>query len=420
MKILIYAHLFPPSKGGMQYQNLQIVQGLASLGHDVEAVVCKDKGTERFVKGLDFPVHFLQKLPFAPMTSLTGIQRLNWVFIPFYLIKIRRIISKTLPEIVLVADETSNFFWGFCARFFRIPYVSYCSVPLLALYRKRTDSIFSGGFKHFLGGIPYALIRKIFKVSYTNSELVLAVSNSTKNELMKELPELADKIYIVPNSIDDHFFNSKCQDDAVAKLKNVLGISESHFVIVSVTRLTMDKGVDDVIQALSGLSPPALDTIRYVVIGEGPAESYLKQLSEDLNLNRQVVFVGGVPHLELMPYYDLCDFFILPPRRGAYESFGRVFVEAAARSKPSIGAREGGMLDVIDDGRTGFLAIPGDPGSIREKISYLMNHREDLLQMGKKARRKAENNFTSRLVALQFEKHLKCVIERHRAASWRK
>jgi len=398
----------------MQYQNLQIVQGLASLGHDVEAVVCYNQGAGSFVNGLDFPVHFFPKWHFAQIHSLTGISRLNWVFIPFYLIKIRRILSKTSPEIVLVADETSNFFWGFCTRLFRIPYISYCSVPLLALYRKRTDSLFSGGFKHFLGGIPYALIRKMFKVSYTNSELVLAVSNSTKNELIKELPELADKIFIVPNSIDDQFFNSKCHLDAVAKLRNVLGVSEYHFVMLSVTRLTIDKGVDDVIQALSGLSPHALDKIRYVVIGEGPAESYLKQLAEDLNLNRQVVFVGGVPHLELMPYYDLCDFFILPPRRGSYESFGRVFVEAAARSKPSIGAREGGMPDVIDDGRTGFLAIPGDPGSIREKISYLMNHREDLLQMGKKARRKAENYFTSRLVALQFEKHLKYVIDQHR------
>jgi hypothetical protein len=69
--------------------------------------------------------------------------------------------------------------------------------------------LFFRGFKHFQGGIPYALIRKMFKELY---ELIGARgNNSTKNELMKELPELADKIYIVPNSIDDHFFNSQCQ-----------------------------------------------------------------------------------------------------------------------------------------------------------------------------------------------------------------
>ena len=58
--------------------------------------------------------------------------------------------------------------------------------------------------------------------------------------------------------------------------------------------------------------------------------------------------------------YDLCDLFVLPSRKGISESFGRVFVEAAARRKPSIGTNDGGIADIIEDGQTGFLVGPGD------------------------------------------------------------
>jgi glycosyltransferase involved in cell wall biosynthesis len=409
MKILIYAHLFPPSKGGMQYQNLAFAQGLKSLGHDVEVVACNNKGARRFVADLNFPVHILPKWPFAPMHSLSGISRLNWIFTPYYFIKIKKILRDYRPQVVFLADETSNFFWGFGARWCQIPYVSYCSVPHLALCRRRYKSMFSNG----LGGITPFVIHKMLNISYTDSKLLLAVSHSTKEELCKEAPGLACKIRIVPNSIDDRFFNMEYSPAKVRQLKNRLGISKDHFVLLSVTRLTVDKGVDDVIKALSGLKSSTLSRLRYVVVGEGSALDYLRKLAKNLDLDKHVIFTGGISHLELIPYYDMCDLFVLPPRRGPHESFGRVFVEAAARSKPSIGAKEGGMLDVIDDGQTGILVYPGDIDMIRAKIVYLMNNLDKLNRLGVKARLKAERMYTSRGVALQFERHLKSIVEQH-------
>jgi glycosyltransferase involved in cell wall biosynthesis len=150
-----------------------------------------------------------------------------------------------------------------------------------------------------------------------------------------------------------------------------------------------------------------LESIKYIIVGEGRHEKYLKDLVASLHLQQQVVFLGPVDHFELVPIYDLCDLFVLPSRRGVLESFGRVFVESAARHRASVGVNGGGMPDVIDDGQTGFLVQAGDVASIKETIEYAVAHRDIIRNMGLNARRKAERRYTSRAIAMQFENYLR-------------
>lgn len=407
MKILIYAHLFPPSIGGLQYSNLQKAQGLSSLGHDVEVIACNNKGTRSFAERLNFPVHLLPKWPFAPMHSTSGISLLNWIFIPYYVRKIAGILRNNPPDVVLVADETANFFWGFLATQYKGPYVSYCSVPLLSLLRTQGDlKLLWRPRKIFC-----TILRRRLKISYANSELMLVVSNSTKKQLAIDIPDIALKAHIVPNSIDDMFFNKGYQDEAVSALKDRFAISEQNFTLLSATRLTSDKGVDDILKALHGLSPSYLSRLRYVIVGDGPAFLSLKDLAASLSLDKVTIFTGEVPNFELIAYYDMCDLFALLPRRGPYESFGRVFVEAAARSKPSIASMEGGMPEVIDNRSTGILVPPGDIAALRDTLMYLIDNRDILTRLGENAKVKADNNYTTAVVSHQFEAYLKIALE---------
>ena len=402
MKILIYAHLFPPSLGGMQYQNLDIAQGLYDLGHEVEVVACNNEGAEQFVKDLNFPVYLLKKWPFVPMHSLSGISRINWVFILSYLIKINQILRRNRPDIIIVADETSNFFWGFWAKSCKIPYISYCSVPILSVYR----TYWKSNLKRRIFGILQLFVFKMLEVSYENSQRIIAVSTSTKNELIKEVPRFETKLSVVPNSIDKRYFNLPVQDNIQETIKKEFGLQKDHFILLSVTRLAPDKGVETVIKAIKRIPPSELRRLRYLIVGEGPILESLKRLTKKFFLTENIIFTGGMPHLDLIPYYDLCDLFVLPPKRGPMESFGRVFVEAATRSKPSIASREGGMLDVIDDGTTGFLVAPGDSSAIGEHIVNLMNNKGELKSLGENARLKAETLYTSKNVALRFDQLL--------------
>jgi glycosyltransferase involved in cell wall biosynthesis len=171
-----------------------------------------------------------------------------------------------------------------------------------------------------------------------------------------------------------------------------------------VARLSREKGLDDVLAALSGLDGSVLCGLKYVIVGKGEAESYLKQLTKNLNLNNNVIFAGEAPQLQLIHYYDICDLFILPSHR---ESFGRVFAEAAARSKPAIGVNEGGMADIIEDGETGFLVAKRDIKAIQDKIMYFLSHVEKREILGTGAREKAERQYRSRSIARQLEACLK-------------
>ena len=411
MKILIYAHEFPPQKAGMPFANFDIAQCIHNLGYTIEVVACKGKGTKEFISGLNFSVHLLPKWPFTKMNSLSKNGLLNWVFTPWYFLVIRHRIKTYKPDIILVIGETANCFWGVWARQIKIPYISYCSVPFLSNVSKI-------GKLGILSKVVYKLkqlvivhhLRELMRVSYKNARLVLVVSNSTRKELIRVSPEIASKIHIVPNTIDSKFFNMPADTKTIHILKQQLGISRKHFVLLSVTRLTVDKGVDDVIRALSSINKNLLKNIKYLIVGEGKAENYLKRLVDSLDLNKNVIFIGAVPHLQLIPYYDMCDLFILPSRRGKQESFGLVFAEAAARSKPSIGVNEGGMVDVIEDGITGFLVSAGDIKTIRDKIIYSTSNVEKVRDLGEKARFKAEETYTSHVIALQFEKYLKNTI----------
>ena len=112
MKILIYAHQFPPAKGGVPYSNLGIAMGLNSLGHNIHVIACYNKGIRQFVSNLPFSVRTIPKWPFTTMVSLSKTGVLNWLFFPWYYYLIHREIKMFDPDICLIADTTANCFWG--------------------------------------------------------------------------------------------------------------------------------------------------------------------------------------------------------------------------------------------------------------------------------------------------------------------
>ena len=395
----------------MEFSNFEIVKGLHKLGHFIEVIACRNQGSEKFVSELKFPVYLLPKWPFYKSYSLAGRERANWIFCPVYLLTFNKRIHAFKPDVILVSDETANCFWGTWAKRVEVPYVSYCSVPFLTVYGQMGRRGILSKIKYILNkNITNQFKRYMFR-SYVYSKLLLVVSHSTKHELLKAAPELDEKITIIPRSIDDLYFEQPVDKEEIEVLANTLGIHNQDFVLLSISSIIIQKGVDDVLKAMAGLPDSILKKIKYVVVGDGEAKAYLKQLSIELDLGKNVIFTGAVAHDQLATFYDLCDVFILPSRRGKEESFGRVFAEAAARSKPSIGVNEGGMVDVINEGETGFLVQPGDIKMIQDKITFYISHPEQIKIHGQNAKTKAESTYHSNQIALHFEKQLKTASE---------
>jgi glycosyltransferase involved in cell wall biosynthesis len=145
--------------------------------------------------------------------------------------------------------------------------------------------------------------------------------------------------------------------------------------LLTVTRLSSAdsyKGVDTLIEALPLVRrqhPGA--TLR--IIGGGDDRPRLESLARDRGVAASVEFAGNVNDDALRAAYAACDIFALPSRR---EGFGLVFLEAMSHGKPCLGARAGGIPEVIDD-RVGALAEYANIPDIAAAVSDLVRQPRD-------------------------------------------
>jgi phosphatidylinositol alpha 1,6-mannosyltransferase len=123
-----------------------------------------------------------------------------------------------------------------------------------------------------------------------------------------------------------------------------------------VGRLATEKRVE----LLAGIT--ALEGVRLVVVGAGPAEAMLRQQMPD------AVFLGERRGGELAAIYASLDVFV---HSGPYETFGQTLQEAAASGLPVVAPAAGGPLDLVADGMTGYLVPPSDPGAFTAAVARL-------------------------------------------------
>ncbi|KKM40533.1 hypothetical protein LCGC14_1563750 [marine sediment metagenome] len=158
------------------------------------------------------------------------------------------------------------------------------------------------------------------------------------------------------------------------------GTVEDNHSFVFFGRLSAEKGVDTLVQAVSKLKGAQL-----LIAGEGPAEKDLQNLSHSLNGSR-IDFLGHLKTEEVSALLNKASFVVMPSRW--YENFPYSILEAFSFGKPVIGARIGGIPEQIDDGVDGLLFEPGNKDDLRNKINRLIDNPSLVTEMGKKAKQK--------------------------------
>lgn len=153
--------------------------------------------------------------------------------------------------------------------------------------------------------------------------------------------------------------------------------------IVYVGRLSPEKGITTLLEAVRGLD------IQLKIIGDGPERESLEYKTKSERLDN-VVFLGYKSGDALMDDVKHSISLIMPSE--CYENNPRSVIEAFAVGKPVIGARIGGIPELVKDGTTGYTFTPGDASDLREKIEYLLRDPDSAIEMGKNARRFIEQN----------------------------
>jgi glycosyltransferase involved in cell wall biosynthesis len=104
------------------------------------------------------------------------------------------------------------------------------------------------------------------------------------------------------------------------------------------------------------------------VVGDGPARPEVEALLGALG-NDRVAFAGLVAETALPAVYAAADLFVWPAVREAY---GLAMLEAQAAGLAVVAGREGGVPEVVADGRTGVLAPPRDPAALAAAVRDLL------------------------------------------------
>jgi phosphatidylinositol alpha-1,6-mannosyltransferase len=225
---------------------------------------------------------------------------------------------------------------------------------------------------------------------FNRAERVFAASSFTEASLVKAGVDAA-RIVTIFNGVDLEDFAGD-RDSRVTRVK--YGIREKR-IILTVARLDFHKGHDTVIRALPEILREAPDAV-YLIVGDGPMASRLRDLSSSCGVAEKVIFTGHLPRREVLGLLRACDVFAMISRQVVtnVEGFGIVFIEAGALAKPVVGGRSGGIPDAVEDGVTGFLVDPLSPEEVAGALTRILLDADLAERMGKAGFERVKRDFT--------------------------
>ncbi|MFE9193918.1 glycosyltransferase family 4 protein [Micromonospora sp. NPDC007208] len=156
-------------------------------------------------------------------------------------------------------------------------------------------------------------------------------------------------------------------------------------VVVCVSRLVPRKGQDTLIRALPEIRRRVPDA-ALLIVGGGPYRATLEKLARQTGVERDVVFTGTVPSVELPPHYAAGDVYAMPCRtrnRGLdVEGLGIVYLEASATGLPVVAGDSGGAPDAVREGETGYVVRGRDVAQLADRVARLLADRDLARQLG--------------------------------------
>jgi phosphatidyl-myo-inositol dimannoside synthase len=266
--------------------------------------------------------------------------------------------------------------------------------PLSLLTKRWNPTVKIGVVAH--GVEVWQPLLKTQRLALHYVDLILAVSDYTKDEVIKHNGIPSEKIRIFHNTLDPHW----------KSFPPVTNLECTPPLILSVTRMNKEdryKGIDTVIRSLPTVVQE-VGPVEFRVVGQGDDIPRLQALATGLGVARYVNFMGGLPDAELREQYSCCSLFIMPSKK---EGFGIVFLEAMAYAKPVIGGAHGGTPSVIKDGETGLLVDNADVVGIADSITRLLSDEDLRNKFGLAGQQRLLNEFTFE----RFESNLKDVLQ---------
>ncbi len=204
----------------------------------------------------------------------------------------------------------------------------------------------------------------------------IAISENVKNVLLKDgiSPE---RIRIAKSGVDTLPVNDTLGAES---LRKEFGLKSSTVVFGNVGALVPHKDQKTFLKAGAiflkkyNISP---DSVRFFITGEGELEAALKKEAQDLGISSCTVFTGF--RRDVRAFHCMFDVFMMT---SSEEGLGTSVLDAMTEGKPVIGTRGGGIPEMVDDGKGGYLCSVGDSECIADRMNSLYSSAELRKVMG--------------------------------------
>lgn len=306
---------FPPQKGGMSTYYYNLVK---NINGEKFVFLPKDEKEPPFIENLKYII-----APFKKGNEKNIFFTSLWFFQIFF----KLIFEK--PDFLHIGKIRPIIYFFLIFKIFKIKIILYFHG--LDYYEMKNKSLLKRKF------VNYA-IKKADLTVCANKYVLKIIKENVRPKREYILYPGVDLSYL--NKINEKFKEEK----------------KDKFILLTVANLVKRKGIDTVLRALNILKDEF--DFKYYIIGKGPEEKNLKDLTKELDLQERVFFLGELDE-EKFKYYKICDVFLMPSRviekEGSFEGFGIVFLEASFFKKFLIGAKTGGIPEAIINGETGIL-----------------------------------------------------------------
>jgi len=241
----------------------------------------------------------------------------------------------------------------------------------------------------------------ITRYSIEQSDGVTAISNYLRDRTQRVF-DVKNSIEVIYNSVNCEVYTRNQESNAAMRAEYA---PNGERVLVHLSNFRPVKRLTDVIEIFDRVHKTIPS--KLLLIGDGPDRSVAEWLAVQKGIHDDVLFLGKQDQIQ--EKLSIADIMLLPSE---LESFGLAALEAMACEVVPISTRAGGTPEVIDHGRSGYLADVGDVETMARYAIELLSNEQLLREMAKQARAVAIERFGSSKIVKQYEDFYRRVLER--------
>jgi L-malate glycosyltransferase len=239
----------------------------------------------------------------------------------------------------------------------------------------------------------------ITRYSIEESDGVTSISQYLRDKTLKEF-DIKNHIEVVYNFVNCDVY---VRDADAAKRREEYA-SSSERLLVHLSNFRPVKRITDVVEIFDRVRKKIPS--KLLLIGDGPDRSKAEWLAVQKGIHDHVIFLGKQDRVQ--EKLAISDVMLLPSE---LESFGLAALEAMACKVVPIATRVGGIPEVIEHGKSGYLAGVGDVDTMAQYAIDLLSNEDHLQQMGQQARAMAQARFCASKIIPQYEDFYRQILQ---------